>query len=81
MVWEVSVCYVCLSIISEFRRSSGIDLESDSSSTVSGEDKENLVSWRRSKSMDVLSDDGDTDVFTQQDETVPNKVDETCLTE
>lgn len=31
--------------------------------------------------MDVLSDDGDTDVFTQQDETVPNKVDETCLTE
>lgn len=81
MVWEVSVCYVCLFIISEFRRSSGIDLESDSSSTVSGEDKENLVSWRRSKSMDVLSDDGDTDVFTQQDETVPNKVDETCLTE
>ena len=45
-------------VTSEFRKSSESDIAS--------EDKENRMSWQRSKSMDVLSDDRDCDVFMQQ---------------
>ncbi|XP_068715419.1 serine-rich adhesin for platelets-like isoform X2 [Montipora foliosa] len=55
----------------KFRRSSGVDSESDSSSTISGEDKENGFTWKRSKSLDALVDNGGGDVFMEQDGPAP----------
>ena len=57
------IFYLCL----EFRRSSGVDSESDSSSTISGEEKDNALVWQRSKSLDALVDGGG-DVFAGQDQ-------------
>ena len=57
--------------LTEFRRSSGVDSESDSSSTISGEDKENGFTWKRSKSLDALVDNGGGDVFMEQDGPAP----------
>ena len=58
---------IVLHFLIEFRRSSGVDSESDSSSTISGEDKENVFDWKRSRSLDALADSGGGDVFTEQD--------------
>ena len=50
-------------------------MESDSSPSSTGpENKENLLSWQRSKSMDVLAGDGEAEVFTYPDKPVANKV-------
>lgn len=66
---------IYLSVTSEFRRSSEAELESPTSPT---EDKENRFSWHRSKSLNVLTDDGEVEVFSQQDVQVANKVVKTC---
>jgi len=66
-VSELDVNEIRLMDKREFRRSSGVDSESDSSSTISGEEKENALVWQRSKSLDALVDGGG-DVFAGQDQ-------------
>ena len=67
---------IYLSVTSEFRRSSEAELESPISPT---EDKENRFSWHRSKSLNVLNDDGEVEVCSQQDVQVADKVVKTCF--
>ena len=66
--------FLCSFALSEFRKSSEVVLESDSSSVITGAHKENNMNWQRSKSLDVLSNDNEPEVFSEQDGHVANRV-------